>query len=163
MAAAMSRDWIALLGAAAICAAPAAAIALTVPIDQNTVVDLGAPAGSIVIGNPSIADVSLVTPRRLAILGRAYGLTNIIVTDRMGHTIFRQVVNVAPAASGQVSVYRGALVANYACAPRCERTPMPGEDKTSNYEPYAGGYKDYAERARPDGQNQGGGGGGAAQ
>jgi len=64
----------------------------------------------------------------MVILGRAYGLTNIIVTDRMGRTIFQQEVNVAAAASGRVSLYRGTLVNNFACAPHCERTPMPGPD-----------------------------------
>jgi len=139
-------------------AAPLPAAAVNVNMDQSTVVDLAAPAGSIVVGNVSIADVSLINPRRIAILGRSFGLTNVIVTDRMGRTIFQQEVNVAAAASGRVSVYRGPLVSDFACAPRCERTPMPGEDKDRNYDPYTNGYKDYDERASKDVQGQGGGG-----
>src|SRR5437762_1080947 len=124
-ATASSRELIVLAAAMAVAATPALAGAVTVRIDQNAMVDLTAPAGNVVIGNPAIADVSLITPRRIAILGRAYGLTNIIVTDRMGRIIFQQEVNVGAAASGRVSVYRGALVSNFACSPRCERTPMP--------------------------------------
>ncbi len=138
-----------------------AAQAVTVHIDENTLVNLGAPAGSVVIGNPSIADVSLITPRRVAILGRSYGVTNVIVTDRMGHTILSQQINVAPADVGRVSVYRGTWVHNFACSPRCERTPMAGEEKTTVYEEFANPYKDYGERARTDATGQSPQGGGA--
>ena len=136
--------------------APARAGGLDVRLDENTIVNLRAPAGNVVVGNPGIADVSLINPHRMAILGRSYGLTNVIVLDQMGHTIFRQEINVAAAASGRVSVYRGPLVSNFACSPHCERTPMPGEEKTSNYDPFSNGYKDYDERSRTDA------GGGAA-
>ena len=131
-------------------AAAAPAWAVQVHLDQSTMVDLAAPAGGIVVGNAAIADVTLINPHRLAILGRSYGLTNVIVTDRMGRTIFQQEINVAPAATGRVSLYRGPLVSNFACSPRCERTPMPGEDKDKNYEIYSQGYKDYDERASKD-------------
>jgi hypothetical protein len=133
--------------------APAAAGAVTVQMDENTVVDLPRAAGNVVVGNPSIADVSLVTPRRIVVLGRAYGLTNVIVTDRVGKVIFIQEVNVAPAPAGRVSVHRGINVANFACSPRCERTPMPGEDK-NNYDPYSNGYKDYGDRTRQETSGQ---------
>ena len=139
------------LGAAlAVAGLPITASAVVVHIDQNAVVNLSEPAGNIVVGNASIADVSLINPQRLAILGRSYGLTNIIVTNRMGRTIFQQEVNGAPASSGRVSLYRGALVSNYACSPRCERTPMPGEDKEKNYDLMSTSYKDYGERAHAD-------------
>ncbi len=153
-----SRDLIALAGSVlAIAVAASPADAVVVRIDQNAVVDLSAPAGNIIVGNVSIADVSLINPRRIAILGRAYGLTNIIITDRMGRTIFRQEVNVAPAAIGRISLYRGPVVSNYACSPRCERTPMPGEDKEKNYDIYSTSYKDYGERAHADIPSQSGG------
>ncbi|MGZ6014693.1 MAG: pilus assembly protein N-terminal domain-containing protein [Phenylobacterium sp.] len=132
---------------------PAAAGAVDVHMDQNTVVDLPRAAGAVVVGNPAIADVSLVTPRRIALLGRAYGLTNVIVTDRMGKVIFSQEVNVAPAPGGRVSVFRGINVSNFACSPRCERTPMPGEHKT-DYDPYASGYKEYGDRTRQEASGQ---------
>ena len=137
---------------------PAWAGGLDVRMDENTVVDLRAPAGNVVVGNPSIADVNLINPRRMVILGRSYGLTNVIVMDRMGRTIFRQEINVAAASAGRVSLYRGPLVTNFACTPHCERTPMPGEEKASNYDPYSGGFKDYDERARTDAGGQSGGG-----
>ena len=55
--------------------------------------------------------------------------------------------------SNRVSLYRGpgagagmANVANYSCAPRCERTPMPGELE-SEYNRYGLSFGAYAQRA----------------
>ena len=144
-------------GAAVLAMWPSLAGAITVGMDENTVLELRAPAGNVVIGNPSIADVNLITPQKLMVLGRSYGLTNLIVTDRTGRTIFQQEINVSSATRGRVSLYRGPLVANFACSPRCERTPMPGEDATNNYEPYANGYKGYGDRARTESGSEGAG------
>ena len=143
------------VGASVLAAAPAQARGLSVHIDENTIVDLRAPAGSVIVGNPSIADVNLINPRRMVILGRSYGLTNIIVTDRMGRAIFHREINVAAAPTGRVSLYRGPLVNNYACTPHCERTPMPGEDK-SVYDPSDAAFKDYGERSKAEAGTQSG-------
>ena len=144
-----------LAGVWAAAAAPAWAAAIGVRVDENTIVDLRAPASSVVVGNPSIADVNLINPRRMVILGRSYGLTNIIVTDQMGRAIFQREINVAAAPTGRVSLYRGPLITNFACSPHCERTPMPGEDKTV-YDPATTAYKDYDERNRTDAVGQSG-------
>ncbi len=148
---------VAVLAAAVALLATSAAGAATVRMDENTLISLRAPAGNVLVGNPAIADVTLVTPQRIAILGRAYGVTNLIVTDRMGRTIFSEEINVAQAARGRMSVYRGTLAVNFACSPHCERTPMPGEEKSANYEPYAGAFKDYGERTKGEAGSAAGG------
>jgi hypothetical protein len=131
---------------------------VSVRLDQNTLMELKAPAGTVLIGDPSVVDISLVTPRRIAILGRAYGQTNVIITDRTGRVIFQQEVEVARASNNRVSVYRGAQVANFTCSPSCERTPSPGEDNSS-YQAFASSYKDHTSTVQTSG---GGGGGGGA-
>ncbi len=148
-----SYDVWAALAAALVLAAPAAAGAVTVRLDENTVMDLRAPAGTVLIGNPGVVDVSLITPQRIAILGRGYGQTNVIITDRLGRVIFHENVNVAAETGSRVSVYRGQLVSNFTCSPRCERTPTPGEDKSS-YELFSSPYKEHG------GAGSGGSGGG---
>lgn len=142
-------------GLAVALAEPASA-SVNVRIDQNTIMDLRGAAGTVLIGDPAVADVSLITPRRIAILGRGYGQTNVVITDRMGRVIFNQEVQVTPVTGNRVSVYRGALVSNFTCTPTCERTPAPGEDK-SVYDQFAGSYKDHSQGA----QSSAGGGGGA--
>ena len=143
---------IAVIGAAL--AGPAFA-SVNVRLDQNAIMDLRAPAGTVLIGDPAVVDVNLLNPRRIAILGRGYGSTNVIIIDRMGKVIFSQEVEVSRANSDRVSVYRGGLVSNFTCSPTCERTPSPGED-TSAYQTYAPSYKDHLQSAQPAGSGGGG-------
>ena len=151
-----------------VCALAAIGLALAGPafatvnvrLDQNTVMDLRGPAGTVLIGDPAVVDVNLISPRRIAILGRGYGSTNVIITDRMGHVIFQQEVEVSRPSSNRVSIYRGGLVANFTCSPTCERTPTPGEDQ-SVYQPYSSPYKDHTQSAQAGGGSGGGGGGGS--
>ena len=131
---------------------------VSVKLDQNAIMDLRAPAGTVLIGDPAVVDVNLINPRRIAILGRGYGSTNVIITDRMGKIIFQQVVEVSRNSAGRVSVYRAGSVSNFTCTPACERTPTPGEDNTS-YQAYASPYKEHSQAGQAAG---GGSGGGAA-
>jgi hypothetical protein len=129
---------------------------VNVRLDQNTLMALKAPAGTVLIGDPSVVDVSLISPRQIAILGRGYGQTNVIITDRTGRVIFQEVVEVSRASQNRVSVYRGPLLSNFTCAPGCERTPSPGEDNSS-YTTYASSYKDHTTTAQSNGMGGGGG------
>jgi Flp pilus assembly secretin CpaC len=65
---------IAVLGSAAILLAPAVGTAqsasLNVEIDQARRVQLRGPAGSVIIGNPEIADVTVVEANTLYITGK---------------------------------------------------------------------------------------------
>lgn len=128
------KAWAAAL-AALILAAPAAAGAMTVRLDENTLLDLRAPAGTVLIGNPAIADVSLVTPNRVAILGRGFGETNVVITDRMGRVMFSQEVRVAPPTGARVAIYRGGDVANYSCSPGCARIASPASEDQPSAQP----------------------------
>ena len=98
---------------------------VSVRLDQNTLMDLRAPAGTVLVADPAVVDVSLVTPSRVAILGRGYGQTNVIITDRMGRVIFQQEVAVMRP-SQEVAVYRGAQSAAFTCSPSCRPAPSPG-------------------------------------
>ncbi len=137
--------------------APTAALAqsLAVNIDQAARVSLGRAARDVTVGNPAIADVTVLDDRHLMVTGKSYGVTNIMVADASGRTIFsRQVVVSAPDAN-RISLYRGPDIYNYACSPRCERTPMPGERGASPgiYDNWSGAYSGYAERGKSGQQN----------
>ncbi len=137
---------LALVGTLAL-AAPASA-AITARIDEATAVTLSGSAANVVVGNPAIADVSIVDRRRIAVLGRAYGTTNVMVFDAAGRIIYNSLVTVTSPSAGHVSMFRGPIVHNYTCGPRCERTPMPGEPSDGVYAPYSQPYKDYSDRAK---------------
>lgn len=140
-----------LIAAFATLVACGAAFAQSLPvrIDEAMRVSLPAPARDVVIGNPSVADVTVVDGRNLLIMGRGYGVTNLVVLDARGRTILDRQIVVSASDAGRVSFYRGADVYNYACSPRCERTPMPGERDTGEgvYGQWSTPYSDYPKRA----------------
>ena len=108
-------------------AAPAFAESLVVPIDHSTRIAVQGNAASVVIGNPQVADVTVVDSHTLFVSGRGYGQTDVVVLDRSGRTIFSGDVIVAAAGSGRVSIYRGAERTDLACAPACSvstRSPV---------------------------------------
>jgi hypothetical protein len=123
---------------------------LPVRIDQATRVALSAPARDVVIGNPSVADVTVIDGRNLLIMGRSYGVTNLVVLDARGRTILERQIIVSASDEGRISFYRGPDVYNYSCSPRCERTPMPGERDSGQgvYSQWSGPYQSYPERAQ---------------
>lgn len=119
----MSRSVLPLLVAAGLLALPAAAAAqsrpLNVDIDQSTRVQLRAPAGSVIVGNPQIADVTVVDANTLFITGKGYGVTEVVAVDVLGRTVFQSQVVVTAGDSGRVRVWRGAQATEMACASTC--------------------------------------------
>ena len=113
-----------LLGAAALLTLPGLAIAqsgrISVEIDQAQRVQLSGPAGSVIVGNPAIADVTVVDANTLYITGKGSGVTEVIAVDPIGRTVFQsQVVVTAGDGSGRVRVWRGAQATEMACAASC--------------------------------------------
>ncbi len=99
---------------------------ITVTLDQARILRVAAPAGTIIIGNPSIADATLQDAQTLVITGRAYGSTNLLVLDAEGEPIADdQLVVQAP--TDTVTVYRGASRASMSCFPLCQPTMVPGD------------------------------------
>src|SRR5262245_26358398 len=103
---------------------PAAAMAqsLSVNLNQTARITLAHPAVDVIVGNPSIADVTVLDAHHLMLTGKSYGVTNLMVVDDTGHASFSRQVVVAAPDGNQVSLYRGSAVSTYACAQHCERT-----------------------------------------
>jgi hypothetical protein len=109
-----------------------AASPLTVQMDQSQVMLLAQDPGSIIVGNPSIADVTL-NGRQLFIHGHAFGETNLLIFDAFGNKIGDFALTVSNDTSNQVSVFSAsnaspALRRTYSCAPNCEVNMMVGDD-----------------------------------
>jgi hypothetical protein len=105
-------------------AAPLAAHAagITVPIDQSRRLPVGGVAASVVVGNKDIADVRAIDSRTLMVVGKRQGVTNIVVFDVAGRTIYDGEVMVSAPTGSMVTVYRGASAVEYACSPYCQST-----------------------------------------
>lgn len=61
-------------------------------VGKSTLLRLDAPIDRLSLGNPSVADVTLISPRELYLLGKTFGSTNIILWRRSGHTTVVDVV-----------------------------------------------------------------------
>lgn len=115
---------LALLASAAAVAAASAAVAqsgrLNIEIDQAQRVQLRGPAGSVIVGNPQIADVTVVDANTLYITGKGYGVTEVVAVDSIGRTVFQsQVVVTSGDGNGRVRVWRGGQATEMACASSC--------------------------------------------
>ena len=99
--------------------ATAASSVVDVLIDQATLVHLDRPAAEIVVGNPSIADVSVQSGQVLIVTGKSFGETNLIVIDADGKMFLNRRLIVQEPRTGFVTVYRGAERATLHCAPNC--------------------------------------------
>jgi len=94
--------------------------ALNVEIDRSARVQLSGSASSVIVGNPAIADVTVVDANTLFIVGRGYGVTEVVAVDQIGRTVFQsQVVVTAGDGTGRVRMWRGAQATEMACAASC--------------------------------------------
>ena len=109
-----------LLAAAALASAASAA-SLAIPIDQSRPIALRGDAASVVVGNPAVADVNLIDKRNVLVLGKGYGVTNLLVLDKAGRPLFSGQITVSSDDVGRMSLDRGAKPVQYACSPRCEQ------------------------------------------
>ena len=114
-------------------AAPASAPAgmLTVTIDQAKVAQLPAGTRTLVVGNPAIADVTMIDARHAFVQGKGFGRTNIVALNSDNVQVFNTHVTVTGGeGSGTVTLNRGAQRITLNCAGgRCEPTPTLGDDQ----------------------------------
>jgi hypothetical protein len=99
--------------------ATAAETVVDVMIDQATLVRLERPAAEIVVGNPSIADVSVQSGKVLVVTGKSFGETNLIVMDADGKVFINRLLIVQEPRTGFVTVYRGPARQTLHCSPYC--------------------------------------------
>lgn len=125
----------AILASAAVLLVPAVVTAqsssLSVEIDQARRVQLRGPAGSVIVGNPAIADVTVVDANTLYITGKGYGVTEIVAVDTIGRTVFQsQIVVTAGSGAGRVRVWRAGQATEMACAASCSPSVRSGDTPT---------------------------------
>ncbi|MBO9559033.1 MAG: pilus assembly protein N-terminal domain-containing protein [Caulobacter sp.] len=82
-------------------------------------ITLSAPVRDIVVGDPAVADVSLVNDRTLVVMGKKAGATTVMVFDARGRALTDRDVVVSDIPTSAVIVQRGTSSATYACGDRC--------------------------------------------
>lgn len=107
----------ALLAVAGMPAAAGARIALR--IDHARVLPTDLQPATVVVGNPSIADIT-VQNGALVLQGKSHGTTNIILLDQDGAELATFDVAVGDGAQDRVSVFKAGARHTYVCLETCE-------------------------------------------
>ncbi len=97
-----------------------AATITTVDLNQSRRVMLHGAAANVFVADPAVADVTMIDSHSVIVLGKGYGVTQVLVTDHAGHTLLDSVVAVVGSDAGRVTVYRGEAAQDYHCSSRCE-------------------------------------------
>jgi Pilus formation protein N terminal region len=119
----------------AVGAADQAALAgspITIQTDQTQLIAISADPGTVVVGNPSIADVSL-SGRRVFLHGRGFGSTNIMILDVAGNQLANFDVTVTHDHPNELVMVTSSTtrpkisIDTYSCAPICYHAMIPGD------------------------------------
>ena len=110
--------------------------AVALALDEVHTLTFRTPVSTVYVGNPTIADVTMLDARHAFVQGKGYGRTNLVALNQDGAQIFNTNINVTGASSGSTVVLnRGSQRITLNCAgQRCEPTPMPGDGKDA-YDP----------------------------
>lgn len=112
----------------AVGSASAADRAVTVLLDRAQIMRFPPSTETVVVGNPIIADVTMLRNSGEVILtGRGYGDTNLLFLDGSGRLLSETALRVREPPS-MVVVQRGADRETYACQPRCQPTVTLGDN-----------------------------------
>lgn len=103
-----------------------AAQRLVVEKNHSTRLSLNAPAGSVIVANPQIADVNVIDSRTVYIVGKGFGNSSIIITDQMGRALFDGEVVVTAAQKGAITVYKGLTRSLMVCSTVCTSEEING-------------------------------------
>jgi hypothetical protein len=121
-------------GLAGLAALTASAYAdqIQVPLDQVRTLTFDTPVKIVYIGNPTIADVTVVDATHVFILGKTYGATNIVALDARGRETLNDQIIVTERPGVAVTVQRGIARTTLMCTTEhCQAAPAPGDDATT--------------------------------
>ena len=112
-------------------AAPAPMLSVT--LDQAKIARIPDGTVTLVIGNPIVADVTMLkgSTGAMVVTGKGFGETNLLALDSHGNVLDEKTVRVVPTNS-TVIVQRGMDRESYSCAPSCMPTVQLGDAKVFN-------------------------------
>ncbi|HEX4636471.1 MAG TPA: pilus assembly protein N-terminal domain-containing protein [Rhizomicrobium sp.] len=105
--------------------------AVALSLDEVNTLTFKTPVATVYVGNPSIADVTMIDARHAFVQGKGYGRTNIMALNHDNVMVFNTHITVTGGAGGgTVTLNRGSQRVTLNCiGGRCEATPMPGDGK----------------------------------
>ena len=107
----------------------AQAAGIEVALDQVRVLTFNGPVKTVFVGNPVIADITVIDPTHVFILGKNFGTTNVVALDAKGRETLNEQITVLERPGSAVTLQRGAAKTTLNCtSARCELAPTPGDD-----------------------------------
>jgi Flp pilus assembly secretin CpaC len=101
---------------------------VTVSTDEVRVLSFQSPVKTVFVGNPTIADVTVIDSKHVFLLGKSFGTTNLVALDEQGRQTTDEEITVLNRQERVVTLQRGAARATLYCiANRCEAAPTPGD------------------------------------
>ena len=110
---------------------------ISVKVNMARILRISAPAATVIIGNPGVADITIQDPQTLVLTGRSYGQTNLIILDSAGNPVADTIVSVVQGQADTVTVYMGTARQTLACQPVCQPTITLGDDNGFSSNSYA--------------------------
>ena len=101
---------------------------ISVKVNMARILRISAPAATVIIGNPIVADVTIQDPQTLVLTGKSYGETNLIILDSLGNPIADTTISVVQGEADLMTVYMGAARTTLSCKPVCQPTITLGDD-----------------------------------
>ena len=100
---------------------------IDVQVDQAKIIQLPEKTSTIIIGNPIVADVTLLKgSANMVLTGKGFGETNLIALDSKGNSLGESTIRVMTGFKGLV-VQRGGDRESYSCLPRCQPVVVLGD------------------------------------
>jgi Flp pilus assembly secretin CpaC len=100
---------------------------IVVTLDRATILQLPTNAVTIIIGNPSVADVTMIKKsNQMVLTGKGFGQTNLIALDSTGKSVGESNIRVVENKTNVV-VQRGMERESWDCSPRCNPTVSLGD------------------------------------
>ncbi len=104
--------------------------------DHSKLITLPRLPGTVVVGNPSIADVTL-DGDRLLLHGRNFGNTSLTILDQTGAMMRDYEINVTLLETNSAMVFKNGARVSYTCTPNCQPTLTVGDLYTPHFDDLA--------------------------
>lgn len=101
---------------------------MIVRLDHSQVMAMPRTPATVIVGNPSIADVT-IEGKNVFLHAHAFGSSNVIVLDEEGKQLADYDITVQSGGDNNVFIYKAGYSFSYVCAPDCESTIHIGDPK----------------------------------
>jgi len=98
-------------------------------MDQVRVLTIRTPFKAVSVGNPLIADATVIDENHVFVVGKEFGTTNLLAVDDEGNLVAEELITVTTQQGAMVTLQRGPTWTTLTCnAQRCDVRPTPGDD-----------------------------------